>query len=262
MMWSIVFVVVAVVVVGAAMVLTQSSGGATSTGTPLAPGVVTPSNIPSSDRTLGDANATVTVDLYGDFRCTACFDFTTGGTEQSLVTTYVATGKAKLVWHDFLTIDGNDGTTASRDAANAAWCAADQGKFWTMHDWLYANQSPTEAASAFTLARLAAIGKAAGLDMTKFQPCLDNGTHDSDIAAEQSSIPSDAGGTPALYVNGKLVGSSGSVATFAELQTAIDAALGLASPSPGASGSAAASGTAASSSPGASPSASPSVKPS
>lgn len=257
-MWSIVFVVVAAVIVGAALFLTQSSGG-TSTGTPIAPGVVTPANIPQSDRTLGNTNAPVTVDLYGDFRCTACFDFTTGGTEQSLITNYIATGKADLVWHDFLTIDANDGSTASRDAANAAWCAADQGKFWTMHDWLYANQSPTEAASAFTLARLSEIGKAAGLDMTKFQPCLDQGTHDSAIAAEQSSLPSDAGGTPAIYVNKKLVGVSGQVATYAEIQVAIDGALGLASPSAGASGSAAAS---ASLSPSVSPSASPSVKPS
>jgi len=30
--------------------------------------------------------------------------------------------------HDYLTIDAGDGATASRDAANAAWCAADQGK--------------------------------------------------------------------------------------------------------------------------------------
>jgi len=265
LMWSLVFVVVAIVVVGAALFFTQSSGGGTSTGTPLAPGVVTQGSIPSSGRTLGNAGAPVTVDLYGDFRCSACFDFTTGGTEQSLVSNYVATGKAKLVWHDFLTIDGNDGTTASRDAANAAWCAADQGKFWTMHDWLYANQSPTEAASAFTLARLSDIGKAAGLDMTKFQPCLTGGTHNGDIATEMSSLPSDAGGTPAIYVNKKLVGVSGAVATYAELQTAIDGALGLASPSAGASGSAAASASASTSAtplPSVSPGASPSVKPS
>ena len=220
LMWSAVFVVVAVAVVGAALLVSQSKSSAL--GAPVAPTVVTPANIPSNGRTLGNSGAPVTVDLYGDFRCTGCYAFTTGGIEQNLIGDYIATGKARLVWHDFLTIDSHDGTTASRDAANAAWCAADQGKFWVMHDWLYANQSPTEQASAFTAARLSEIGKAAGLDMTTYQPCLDQGTHDAAIADEQTSKPADANVTPSVYVNGKLVNGG----AYSDIKAAIDAALG------------------------------------
>jgi len=217
-------VVVAAVVVAAAILVSQPSSGGTTSVQP--PTVVTPTGIPANGRTLGQPNAPVTIDLYGDFRCSACFGFTTGGTESDLVTNYIATGKAKLVWHDLLSIDELRGGTASRDAANAAWCAADQGKFWTMHDWLYANdQHPSEAASAFTSSRLSAIAKDAGLDMSKFQPCFDSGTHNADIAAEQSSTPSQAGGTPTVFVAGKFVGTASYVPTYQQISAAIDAAL-------------------------------------
>jgi protein-disulfide isomerase len=165
--------------------------------------------------------------------------FTTEGTEKSLIDTYVATGKARLVWHDYLTIDA-DGSTASRDAANAAWCAADQGKFWTMYDWLYANQSPVEAASAFTMARLSAIGKAAGLDMTAYQACLDAGTHDAAIAAEQTDKPAQVTATPSIVVNGKFVpgATADSWPTYSLISAAIEAALASPTPSPSAGASA------------------------
>ena len=218
-LWSVVAVVVAVVVV-AGLVLLSSSKSNTS-GAPNPPGVVTPTTIAWNGTTLGVANAPVTIDLYGDFRCSACLVFTLEGTEKSIVDNYVATGKAKLVWHDYLTID-TPGITSSRDAANAGWCAADQNKFWTMHDWLYANQSADERADSFPKSRLSDIAKAAGMDMTKFQPCLDGGTHNDAIAAEQTSKPADVTGTPTVFVNGKLVGAQGSVPTFDQIKAAID----------------------------------------
>lgn len=231
-LWSVVGVVVAVLVVVGLVLVSQSKSN--NSGAPTAPGVVTPTTITSNDRTLGNANAPVAIDLYSDFRCSYCLMFTVEGTEKNLVENYVATGKAKLVYHDFLTIDA-DGTNASRDAANAAWCAADQGKFWTMHDWLYANQGPSEDASAFTKSRLAEIAKAAGLDMSKFQPCLDSGTHNDAIAAEQTSKLAEVKGTPTVYVNGKLVVNNSQVSsyTYADIKAAIDG-IG-ASPAPSAS---------------------------
>jgi protein-disulfide isomerase len=236
------------VVVGLVIVLVAvlNQPKAVAPDTLLTPGILTPATIASSERTLGDPKAPATVDLYGDFRCSACYYFTMSGAEHQLVTGEVAAGKARIVWHDFLTIDRADKTTASRDAANAAWCAADQGKFWTMHDWLYANQSQTEDASAFTKARLARIGQAAGLDMTTFQPCLDNGTHDAAITAEVSDQPADVTGTPTIIVNGKLVGSQGTVPSYAEIKAAIDAVVGT--PASSAPSSAPSSSPAASSS--------------
>jgi protein-disulfide isomerase len=210
---------------------TPGAAGTTATTTLITPTVLTPPAIPSSGRTLGAASAPVVVDLYGDFRCSACYNFTFGGTEQRLVDTYVATGKARITWHDFLVIDKIKRETASRAAANAAWCAADQGRFWPMHDWLYANQSPTEAASAFTKARLVAIATRAGLDMSAFTPCLDAGTHNADIAAEDAATPPEVGGTPTIFVNGAMVGDPQSVPSFAQIGAAIDAASSSPAPS-------------------------------
>ena len=216
-----------------------SSPAAVNNDAVIAPGPAnsTPSSIPSSGRTLGNPNAPVTIDLYGDFRCSACYSFTEGGTAMQVDTQLIAPGKAKLVWHDFTIIDG-DGSHASRDAANAAWCAADQNKFWVMHDYLYANQT-SEAASVFTMDRLLKIGQAAGLDMTSYTSCLQNGTHNAEIAAEQQSLPASVAGhgTPSVLVNGTFVN-----ATFADIQAAVEAASASGSPAP-ASGSPAPSGS-------------------
>ncbi len=205
----------------------------------IAPGAAnsTPASIPSDGRTLGNANAPATIDLYGDFRCSACYSFTEGGTARQVDTLLVATGKAKLVWHDFTIIDG-DGSQASRNAANAAWCAADQNKFWVMHDYLYANQT-SEAASVFTMDRLLKIGQAAGLDMTSYTSCLQGGTHNAEIAAEQQSLPTSVSGhgTPSVLVNGTFVN-----ATYAEIAAAVNAVAGSGSAAP-ASSSAAPSGS-------------------
>lgn len=236
LLWSAVAVVVAIVVVGGLLLASQSKSN--TSGAPIAPGVVTTTTIPWNGQTLGNASAPVTIDLYGDFRCSACLVFTLEGTEKNVIDNYVATGKAKLVWHDYLTID-TPGITSSRDAANAGWCAADQNKFWTMHDWLYANQSSDERADSFPKSRLSDIAKAAGMDMTKFQPCLDGGTHNDAIAAEQTNKPAEVTGTPTIFVNGKIVGVKGSVPNYDQIKAAIEGV--GASPAPSVSASPSAS---------------------
>jgi protein-disulfide isomerase len=265
LLWTIGAIVVAAIVVVGAMVLTnQKQSGGQGQGAIIAPGVngITPSQIPSNGLTLGNADAKITVDLYGDFRCTGCFAFSTEGTEAKLIKNYIENGKAKLVWHDFLVVDSLDGDTASRDAANAARCGADQGKFWTMHDWLYANQSPSEDPAAFTIDRLKEIGKQAGLDTAKYYPCVENGNHNGEIKTDQDNKPEEVLSTPSVYVAGTPVGTLASNGvrnppSWAELQTAMEAAL-----NPSAAASASASAAAASASAATTPTASPVVSPS
>jgi protein-export membrane protein SecD len=200
---------------------------------PVAPVVVTPTDIPSSGPALGDPNAPVTLDVWADFRCTACFNFAMT-TQPRLIENYVRSGKLRIVHHDFIVIDSyQPGVTESRDAAGAARCAADQGKYWTFADWLYANQSPFEQPGAFTLDRLVEIGRQAGLDMTTFEPCVRNGAHTAEVQAESSAAPSDLTGTPGFYIGGKQVTGSaaGVVPTYEDLAAAVEATL-AASPSP------------------------------
>jgi len=249
--------VAAVVIAGAWYVTQQKSTtpSAFSDPIPPQPSIATPTNIPTDGRTLGDPNAPHTMDMWEDFQCTACQVFTLD-VEPQVVTNFVATGKLKLVYHDFLTID-QAGETESLDAANAALCANDQGQFWTYHDWIFANQY-SENSGAFTKDRLKAIGQAAGIkNLSTFDSCVDNGAHNAEVQGEQTQVQSSWSGTPTLIVDGGTPISFDG--TYDTVASAIDAALGIsASPSPGASGSASAS-AGASGSAGASTSPAPSA---
>ncbi len=98
------------------------------------------------------------------------------------------------------------------NACEASWagrCAGIQGKFWEMHDKLYANQ---QALAAHQLDAYAVEMK---LDMTKFRTCMnDPGTKKA--IRDDITVAYKAGiwGTPRTYINGRLVTGSGSKAIF------------------------------------------------
>jgi protein-disulfide isomerase len=196
-----------------------------------APTTVTPAGVPSSGRTLGESAAPVTLDVWNDYQCPACGKFATE-TLPKLIDDYLRQGTVKVVYHDFIVIDAATGGHQSADAANAARCAADQGKFWSYQDWLWANQG-AEGSAAYSIARLEEFGRAAGLDMTTFKTCVDKGTHQAEVAAEtaEASSPQAATvvlGTPTVFVN-RLQSSA---TDYASVSAAIDEALRAPSPSP------------------------------
>jgi len=90
--------------------------------------------VSSSDFITGDTNAPVTIVLYVDFQCPFCGKFFKD-TEQTVLADYIKAGKVKLVSRDFAFL-GDE----SLKAAEAARCAADQGKFWEYHDYLFTHQ--------------------------------------------------------------------------------------------------------------------------
>ena len=102
---------------------------------------------------------------------------------------YIDTGKMKYVFMDFpLPFHGQ-----AMKASEAALCAGDQGKFWEMHDRLFANQN------ALALEALSKHGEALGLDTTRFTECLNNGKHAAQIkAAMAEGQKAGITGTPAF----------------------------------------------------------------
>ncbi|HTX92118.1 MAG TPA: thioredoxin domain-containing protein [Anaerolineales bacterium] len=167
---------------------------------------------------LGDPNAPVKVDVYGDFRCSACL-FYTQNIEPTIIQNYVDTGKVYYTFHSYIVIDGHDGSDASYRSANAAMCASAQNHFWDMHDTLYANQL-TESASLFTDARLETMAQNIGLDMTAFDQCYQAKQYASEV--QQDIIKAQAlnvSGTPSVFVNGTFVQD------FQQTAQAIDTAL-------------------------------------
>jgi len=85
-------------------------------------------------------------------------------------------------------------------AAEAALCADDQGKFWELHDWLFAN------ASSLSRETIQSQATALELDMERFAACLDEGTHRQQIEADADEARGfGITGTPGFLVNGRVI---------------------------------------------------------
>jgi hypothetical protein len=78
-LWSALALLAGALVIGLAYFATRPNGGGGADSSVRAPRVVTPANIRADGTTLGSANAPVTIDVYGDFRCSGCLWFTVTG---------------------------------------------------------------------------------------------------------------------------------------------------------------------------------------
>ena len=87
--------------------------------------------------------------------------------------------------------------------AEAALAAGAQGKFWEMHDKLFANQQAQERPD------LEKYAQEIGLNMDKFKKALDEGTFKERIKKDsEEATKAGASGTPTFFINGyKLVGA-------------------------------------------------------
>ena len=116
---------------------------------------------------MGNPSATITIVEWGDYQCTFCYKF-----HQSTLNTikqdFIETGKVKLVFKDF-PLNGPDSVLA----AEAAYCAQDQGKYWQYHDELYKNWGG-ERTGWITRDSLDKFATTVSLDLEKFDKCLDD----------------------------------------------------------------------------------------
>jgi protein-disulfide isomerase len=131
---------------------------------------------------------------------------------------YIDSGKVNLVYKHSAFL-GQESVWA----AQAAECAADQGKFWEYHDLLFDKQNG-ENVGTFTKENLMAYAKELGLDSTQFDPCLQNDvTLQRVISDTQEGRTAGVTGTPTFFINGKPLVGAQPVETF---QSQINAALG------------------------------------
>lgn len=159
---------------------------------------------------IGDPSAPVKVEEYADFQCPYCAQFALEF-EPQFIKDYVETKKVSLQFFMFSFL-GNE----SDAAAQATFCALDQGKFWEYHDVVFANQNG-ENQGWFTTDRLIAFGEKIGLDTTAFRDCLRSGKYKDRVAQEttqgrQRGITA----TPGFVVNGKPVYWKELIATIEE----------------------------------------------
>jgi protein-disulfide isomerase len=172
----------------------------------------------------GDPNAPVKIVEFSDFQCPYCKQFA-DQTEQALIDTYVTPGKVYFTYRsmgNFVSRNIGKGGTESRDSAEAAYCAGDQGKFWEYKDTLFANWQGEDVGS-FSGKRLNAMAEQLGLDLNKFSDCMSSNKF-LDQVNQDFSDGSAAGvtGTPSFLINGKLITGAQPLSVF---QKEIEAAL-------------------------------------
>jgi len=153
----------------------------------------------------GAENAPVTIVKFEDFQCPFCK--TAQPTFKDLLKKYE--GKVRVV-HKDLPLEAIH--PLARQAAEAARCAGEQGKFWEYHDQLY-SISPK-----LSIEDLKSSAKQVGLNSAAFDQCLPSGKY---RAAVQKDLNDGAQlgltGTPAFFINGREITGAQPMEAFAAI---------------------------------------------
>ncbi len=177
--------------------------------------------IDDRDAVIGNKDAKVKIFLFSDHQCPFCAKFF-----DTIVNTSKSFGdKVALVYKDFPL----DFHAQAMNAAVAGECAKDQGKFWEMSQRLYNTQKQwgslkDDRAKGFFKQQ----AKGLGLDMEKFDSCLENGEHKDAIKKNQKEGKSfGITGTPSVFVGEQFVSGVVSADKLKEMiQKEIDKANG------------------------------------
>ena len=138
------------------------------------PGAIQEFDIEVGDAAVkGTAGAKLTLIEFSDFECPYCGSYVRESYPQ-IDRDYVSTGKIRYVFRHFPLTPLHP---RAQKAGEAAECARREGKFWPLHDRLFANQKALDPASLVEHAR------AVGLDAKAFETCL-NGEATSTVLAD------------------------------------------------------------------------------
>jgi Na+/H+ antiporter NhaA len=145
---------------------------------------------PNRDHVRGPADAPVTLLEYGDFECPYC-----GQAEQVIRELLAGFGDLQYVWRHLPLTDVHPHADLAAEAAEAA---ADQGRFWEMHDLLLSHQD------ALTVRALIGYADELGLDRERFREFLRRRKGAERVAEDVDSADmSQVGGTPTFFINGR-----------------------------------------------------------
>jgi protein-disulfide isomerase len=174
---------------------------------------------------LGDSNAPVTLVEFSDYQCFFCGQYRRE-TFPHILDTYIKTAKVRYVVRNFPL----HSHPFAAKAAEAAYCAGEQGKFWEAHDRFFANQTQ------LSLGQLSLHASALGLDTNSFDSCMQTNRYAASVERDinegrQAGVAAtptffigyiDAGGGPSrLHAVKQLIGA----VPFPRFQTAIDSLL-------------------------------------
>ncbi len=202
-------------VVGAVIgIAVATSGGGDSPPQAVVVPTARPADVFQDGRVLGNPDAPVAIVEYLDFQCPFC-QRTAEQVMPSIEEAFIASNTASLEIRP-IAILGDE----SVQAAAAAECANDQGRFWAYHDILYANQG-AERGGAFTDDRLKEFAEALDLDTGAFNSCLDSGRYTQQVVDNTSSARgSGVSVTPTILVDGERVDATAEAISAAIQQAA------------------------------------------
>jgi protein-disulfide isomerase len=160
--------------------------------------------IPAGAPATGPANAPVTIVEFTDYQCPYCHR--AQAVVDQLLSQY--SGRIRFVHLDF-PLDGHPGAVP---AARAARCAGEQGRFWEYHRDLMTAPGSLDAAD------LARRADALRLNRSSFDACVSSGRHDDAIQASlRQGEELGVSGTPAYFVNGRMVAGARPIESFTEI---------------------------------------------
>ncbi|MCB1033674.1 MAG: DsbA family protein, partial [Acidobacteria bacterium] len=158
----------------------------------------------------GPEGAAVTLVEFSDFQCPWCSRI--APTIDEVRATY---GDAVRIEFRHFPLDQIH--PQARKASEVAYCAQQQGKFWEMHDDLFAHQK------ALDLEQIKERAGGLGLGLAELESCLDSGRAAEAVAADvEAGLEAGVSATPSLFVNGRPVRLTGGTPPIQQLSAVID----------------------------------------
>ena len=157
---------------------------------------------------LGKENAPVTLVEFSDFQCPFCNRFA-----PTLKQVHQKYGdQVRIVYRQYPIPSIHP---FAFKASEASLCANEQGKFWELHDAMFANQSK------LTVSDIKQKAGELGIDRRKFDTCLDTGRFVEQVQKDMAEgVKVGITGTPAVFING--VELKGGAVAFETVAAAID----------------------------------------
>ena len=220
--WIVIAMVSLVVVTGVVFSIfgqnsKESASIAALDGTTLKPAITSTIDVANGSAISFDNGAATTIDVWEDPQCPVCKLFTDAN--GSYLDSLVREKKANVRYH-VLSFLGDE----SVRAANASFCAADEGQFLDFHKAIYAVQSPLENSGFWSNETLVNMGKKIGLTSTTFENCVTEGLKVDLVQANYDSMSKfGVQGTPTVFINGKKWERTQNAFILEEFKSAVEA---------------------------------------
>jgi protein-disulfide isomerase len=220
--WIVVAMVALVVVTGIVFSLFGQTDKSTASlagldGVKLNPAVTSTIDVANGSSIAFDNGAATTIDVWEDSQCPVCKLFADANGQY--LDSLIREKKANVRYH-ILSFLGDE----SVRAANASFCAADEGQFLDFHKAIYTVQSSVENSGFWSNETLVNIGKKIGISSTTFEDCVNKGSKVDLVQANSDSMSKyGVQGTPTVFINGKKWERTQNAFVLEEFKAAVEA---------------------------------------